>query len=877
MVTVPWAIGRDLFQRTRAGGDPPARRSLFCCALIGVGYWLAAFVAAPVHSIWFFGAAPALLIVAILARGWACRIALSAAVVALAAGWYAARIHERPRASLAWAVEDEASGADPVLAAVRGVVADVPRELAPAGGSLGRFVRTDAAVGFTLALSSVEASDGDSTPASGTLRVRVEGSPKEMPDTLRPGAPIRLCGRLRPVRPASNPGEPDWPALAAQEGRIGELNVPNPSLITGRERDGFRETALAWWHGSIGAMHARCLAAIDGPAPTTDRPTDQKQAEARALLGALLLGERDSSLGEVNAAFTRLGLVHLVAISGFNLAIMASFAMVLLRFSGDRGWLEPTLLALLVVLYMLVLPAQAPILRAGVLVLAILIADAAGRRYDRAALVGWIACVLLIVRPLDAWSLGFQLSFGIVVALLTLGDTMHHRLWGVPLRGLTPEWQAHGRAAWSGWWWRWLPRLWGWLVRAMKAQIGAGVLAWAVSIPIIACHTGQIGLLTPLLTLIVLPPTIIVLWGGYLALLGGVIVPGAAGLCAGILNPLARLLVNVIMALDRVPGASVQLPRISPWWAVACVAGAAYLVLHGSRRDRWSWAIVLTLAAWLGGEMVLGTRLPPGVALRIDSLAVGDGSCHLLRRGDQAALWDCGSLTVGVGGRLIPQALRALGVRSVPTVVVTHAHIDHFAALPDIVEDLHVRRVYLPAQFQRFAADHPGSAPAELLAGLARRGVRVWPLGKGDTVELAGQSARILWPPADRDFRDANDSSIVAMLPVRCEAGERRALLTGDAAREALANLLPAPGSPAASLRADVLELPHHGAFIEPAVELVRVVDPSIVVQSTGPKRAADRRWAGPLAGRTWYATPRRGASWVEIRADGTMRSGSCR
>ena len=897
MVTVPWSIGRDLIRRRRGSGESPARRSLYVCALGAIGYWIAGFVAPGVGSTWWLGGVPALLIVAVLARGWMCRVAMGAAVVLLAAGWYAARVNERAGASLAWVVEDEVgASADPVLATVRGVVVDVPRELERSRGALGKFSRAGEAVGFTMSLSGVEGNGGVVSGASGELRVRVEGAPGAMPAWLRPGAPVRVSGKLRPVSPANNPGEPDWLALAAQEGRVGELEVPSVTLVEAREGAGWAEGARAWWYGLIGAMHERCLAAIDGPARGAASAQSAQAREERALLGALLLGERDSALGGVNAAFTRLGLVHLVAISGFNLAIMASFAMFLLRFSGDRGWMEPAIVALLVVGYMLVLPAQAPILRAGVLVLVLLIADASGRRYDRATLLGWIACVLLIVRPMDAWSLGFQLSFGIVAALLLLGDTMHHRLWGVPLRGLTPEWRAHGRRAWEGWWWRWIPALGRWVARGMRAQISASVLAWGVSMPILACHTGQIGLLTPLLTLVVLPITVVVLWGGYLALLVGLAIPFAAGTASGVLDAMARLLVQVVMLLDRVPGASVQMPRISVWWAIAGVGGTAYLVLRGSRRDGWSWAIVLALAAWLGGEMYFGTRLGPGVALRIDSLAVGDGSCHLIRRGGEATLWDCGSLTTGVGVRLVPQALRSLGVRSVPTVVVTHAHIDHFAALPDIAEQLHVRRVYLPAQFDRYAATHPGTAPAELLADLARRGIAVFTLGKGETVELAGLSASVLWPERAREFRDTNDSSIVVMLPVLCGKVERRVLLTGDASREALANLLPdqsrgaqATGVDALSteeqtgglrrsaLRADVLELPHHGAYIEPAVELVRVVDPSVVVQSTGARRAADRRWEGALRGKTWYATPRSGSVWVEIRLDGTIVSGSYR
>ena len=245
-------------------------------------------------------------------------------------------------------------------------------------------------------------------------------------------------------------------------------------------------------------------------------------------------------------------------------------------------------------------------------------------------------------------------------------------------------------------------------------------------------------------------------------------------------------------------------------------------------------------------------------------------------------LWDCGSLNTGIGERLVPQALRELGVASVPTVIVTHAHIDHFAALPDVADALHVRRVLVPPQLTRFAERHPGSAPAEFIAALTKHAIKVETLGRGDTVDLAGLPARVLWPPAEREFHDTNDSSLVAMLPVPSTGAERRVLLTGDAAHEALANLLPSTGASPAdslgdSLKADILELPHHGAYIEPAAELVRVVDPLVVIQSTGPKRAADQRWIAPLHGRTWLATPRVGASWVEVRTDGTIASGSFR
>src|SRR5579862_9816540 len=107
MVTVPWSIGRDSI--LRRAGPKRGRRSLYACALLAAGYWLSDDIAPGIGSLWWISAAPVLVMIGLLARGRLCRIALCAALVLLGAGWYAARVHERPNNSIAWAVDDEAS------------------------------------------------------------------------------------------------------------------------------------------------------------------------------------------------------------------------------------------------------------------------------------------------------------------------------------------------------------------------------------------------------------------------------------------------------------------------------------------------------------------------------------------------------------------------------------------------------------------------------------------------------------------------------------------------------------------------------------------------------------------------------------------------
>ena len=111
--------------------------------------------------------------------------------------------------------------------------------------------------------------------------------------------------------------------------------------------------------------------------------------EASALLEALLLGERSGAFDEVQATFTRLGLAHVLAISGMHLVVVAAGCVWLVRLTGDRGGLESLAAALVVCIYLVLVPARAPIVRAGLGVLVFLVADAAGRRYDRITLLGF--------------------------------------------------------------------------------------------------------------------------------------------------------------------------------------------------------------------------------------------------------------------------------------------------------------------------------------------------------------------------------------------------------------------------------------------------------------------------------------------------------
>jgi competence protein ComEC len=253
--------------------------------------------------------------------------------------------------------------------------------------------------------------------------------------------------------------------------------------------------------------------------------------------------------------------------------------------------------------------------------------------------------------------------------------------------------------------------------------------------------------------------------------------------------------------------------------------------------------------------------------LRIDTLDVGDGTCHIVRAGPEAMLWDCGPMPAGGLRPAVVRAARALGVHRTPTLVISHPDIDHFGGLEAAVEGLGVRTVLVPPRFMEQAAAQPHSAAGVALEWLRGRGVEVRVVSKGDGLTLSGATVEFLSPPNGATWPLDNDHSLVAVM----RAGGRSLLLTGDIQDRAIEPL--AEGG----VRADMVELPHHGSAGPAVAEWVRRLDPPVVIQSTGRDRLNDPAWASMRMGRAWLCTAERGAAWAEVQPDGSIAAGTLR
>jgi competence protein ComEC len=341
----------------------------------------------------------------------------------------------------------------------------------------------------------------------------------------------------------------------------------------------------------------------------------------------------------------------------------------------------------------------------------------------------------------------------------------------------------------------------------------------------------------------------------------GVFIPGTAA--AHAIASLAVWTQWLVQRIDELPGTSLRIAPVSALWTIAATVAILWWLARGTRRQ--GLVIAAIAGAWLAVETWPG--LPRGTALRVDTLAVGDGTCHLLRSGREAMLWDCGSLTPGVGRMLVPRAVRALGGGAVPTVIITHPNLDHFNGVLDIVEPLSVRRVLIGRAFIDQATQRPAGPEAYLLEHLRLRGVDVATISAGTTLDLGPSRIEFLSPPADADWPIDNDMSLVATITTATSPA-RTVLLCGDIQDRAIAFV------GGLNLHPDIMEAPHHGSGRGAAVSFVSACSPAVVLQSTGPGRAGDERWDAARRASTWLCTARDGAVSASVMRDGTIRAG---
>lgn len=798
--------------------------------------------------------------------GWWLWVTLAAAGLAmLAAGWRRGR-HTWVLAGLLVAISGTAAvwlngqqrfvagddvsrwvppaGEPAQLAEVAGQVVGPVYMSTPQRGAMGRFAFMDPS---TLVLMDVRGIvvGGQLQRASGRLLVVVG----EAEHRLRRGDRIRGVGWLGAIDAPSNAGEYDFAALAKRQGLAGRLSLP------ARGSWQLEAPAATWsipWVGQVRERIARACARslAVGIESETDR---------LALLHALLLGQRQSLPREMTDAFREVGLSHILSISGAHLGVLVGMVWIVARLVLPTPARAAMVAGVVLLLYLSAVPLETPIVRSAIMAGLYAGAYSTGWRVRRLEPLAAAALVVLVWRPGDLFEAGFQLSYGVVLAMMLFTPGMV--AWLTPR--LVDEIDPY------------TPGLV--VAKGVLGYVAVSVVAFVAAMPVVAYHFQVVSPWAVVLSVLAWPLITGVLVVGYVKVAAGLVLPSVGLLLAGPLAWLADAMASLVEQARHWPGAVVTL-RQSPsaaWvWASAAVGAAVMGGWFAGRRVAAAVAVGLCVVwpVWASlhePPSLAGSHAEP--ALQLTMFAVGDGSCFLLRSAGRTLMFDCGSQNyLDVGEKSIVPGLRQMGVGRIDVMMLSHADLDHYGGVLDVADGVAVGRVLVTGQMLGDAASKPNGPTAFLLAGLAERGVPVERVQAGWRGELGEAKLALLWPPPDYTGPRRNDDSLV----LAAEVAGRRVLLNGDIAGDATTRLL--DGGEAR--RADVTDLPHHGSFVpDVSPRWLAAVSPRVVLQSSGRDRMRTQTWQPYVEARgiDRLITDRDGMVQLEIAPDGHITWGS--
>ncbi|MFW5652714.1 MAG: ComEC/Rec2 family competence protein, partial [Planctomycetota bacterium] len=755
---------------------------------------------------------------------------------------------------------------------------------------------------------------------TGRVLVRINDEERR----LRIGDRISLTGVLSAFPPASNPGEADRADIARRQGLAGLVAVPAREAVVLHESSRWADlrSAFARWRSRLNDAAGGWLI------HSVPNSEDERR---HALLEAMMLGERGPALDSIDRSFRRVGLSHVLAISGLHLVVLTITVIMLVRaFTGGGGlsigwpfsrhrssglrgcdlsvrqgranaddasssdslieadaalawWgrrdrrgrrgsggrsgggggggggsavrmTELIIVILVVGVYLLILPARVPVWRAGLTVIIFAAAGLGGRQAKGASLLALAAAGLLLYNPDDLFEPGFQLSFGIVAAFITLGHAVDLRLRGImyalniviPISSVTVARHADvqpGSAEDAALLSAEEPRtIADFLTLAFWQSLVTSLIAWAVSLPIIAFHFGAVCPIAPIAAVLAMPIVLVLLATGYVKAVATVLFPSVSVLFGPVLALWADMLIGLVDRLETVPLAAVAVPPPGLGWTILATVMIVWLcrqrlpaqpILRLSRR----MAVAMCLLWLLVPRGLDMTGLSP-IAGRVTMLSVGAGTCTVVEAGGTVFLMDAGSASVSViGERIIVPALQRRGINRVDSIIISHADADHYNGVLDIVNALRVRRVIITSAIADKMHDAPEAVPnlIALWDHLDKMNITMEVVSAGDTRRIGKAELHWLHPCTSASFEHDNELSAL----VRIDIAGRRLLLTGDLVDAGLERVLAQVSNEA--LRADVMELPHHGARPDYLVQmLVERVQPSITLQSASHSRFTD-------------------------------------
>ena len=528
------------------------------------------------------------------------------------------------------------------------------------------------------------------------------------------GDQLRLMGLL--TQPSNSASVP-YRSILANRGIYSELDYPS-AFVVGHVNLGII--------GVADEMRSGIESIIGGALP----------APESTFLIALLIGAKSAQLGELTPVLIQTGLIHLIAISGIKIAIVAGTIYQFLRITSARTFRLLAATSLLFA-YWMISGATVAGLRGSIMWLLLFLATYLGRPTYGLVSLGLAASIMLAITPSLLWDTGFQLTVVGTFAIAVFAPVIDH-------------------------WLRWLPSF-------LRASASTTIAAQVGVLPIQVASFHVVAPLSLAANAIVLPfvPLTMAIGFAVVALPHSLLVPIAFGL--------VHAMIWIATWLAGLPTAW----AMTSFPAIVSVGFYALLLALGYYVTRRSFAVsaVIPRGEWLFGLCVAAMGLSTIYASSSPHNGISfpvEGSALITWKGNEILI---------DGGRGPQSLLAALGQtlgypnNRLDTVIDATPSAANVASLTAVATNIPVGAVFDPG------LEYPTQTYARWRSLLNQRNIPVFALRPGTTLSFEGLTIRCMGPKGLA--ADSKDASGILMI----QLGQHRILYLGSASPTAQQDL----------------------------------------------------------------------------------------
>ena len=521
-------------------------------------------------------------------------------------------------------------------------------------------------------------------------------------------------------------------------------------------------------------------------------------AESGLLLG-LLAGDRSGIPDALRSDFQRSGLVHVLAISGFHVVLLAGMLMIFLKATRLPHRIVH-LLAIALLFFYIPVTGGSPAVRRAVLMFTVpQLAALFQRQSCPLNSLGVALLFIILPEPSVIWNPGFQLSVAATTGII-IGNSLS------PLKSLPENMQKK--------------KGWQLLQDYIIAPTYVTLCATLATAPFLIHHFKT---LSP------------VAWLGNIVVVPAISMGMQAGLFA-LLSPLdflrehfcyaARFFLRLASLLTRLLSDSAQASvTVGPFGpSILLLSGFLLVLLPFFRMNRlarrFSLFSLILFASFFAYEGYSAVIQPTWTLTTID---VGQGDSHLITTPSKKHLLiDGGDIKPQDSGKdIIVPYLHHIGVSHLDALMITHPDQDHFGGALSIIKTFPVKELWLTD----CARIEPKKEWQQLITESYRRGIILRDVSRGFMYKEKLFDIKVIHPNTHRCI-DANTQSIT----VRAKGLGHSAVLTGDLTIQGEKEILATD----AYLKSDVLKLGHHGSKTSSSLKFLQQVHPGLALISSG-------------------------------------------